>query len=289
MSGIIKDLDLKFAPDWPALQHMNGVRHFFRQFYEYGINSAEILNVPLSLIRAEIPSLGGKEPEILNVHGFVNADLANALKVIQQSPLQKTLGKSLSELHPSGPMQMNLAMIVPLINPDGTTVQGDMAVQNADLNLAAWKLSLNQVNGTLHFTDQDVDATNVQAKLFGEPALLSLTTEEGKGKGKAKYVKADLKGTMSIAAIEQWLSLPLSQYADGSTPFEAELDLAPSDQTSQPTQIYLKTDLKGIAIHLPDPYGKKTVDAGNFEIDVTLKPKQPMLVGVEYNNWFRVR
>lgn len=279
VSGLLKDFDLNYAPKWPALRHMNGRLTFSGSSMTVDVELGQLMEGKVTNLHAIIPYIGALGPQILHVQGLIQTDMSEALSFIRNSPLQNTIGKDMEGMKLRGPMQLNLGLVVPLRHPDKTEVKGDATFNNVNLDLALWDLSIDKLKGALHFSEQDLQATNLQGEVMGQPALLNLATQNPKGK--AAYLKATLQSTLSIPAVEKWLKISISQYVQGSSPFQAELHLAHAQ--SEASQINIKSDLKGIAVDLPSPFGKQAADASDLEFNITLKPKQPIFAEVHYD------
>lgn len=276
----LSELDFNYAPNWPMMRHLKGKLSFVGSAMNVDIDSAQILNIPLTAVHAVIPYIGPNEKQVLHVQSLIKSDFSQALDFIQRSPLRDTVGKDLAGLQLTGPMQLNLGLIIPLKNPGSANVSGDVTFAESNLSLPEWRLIIDKLQGSFHFSENDLSATQLQGQLFDEPIHLSLTTEHEKDK--PSYVKANLSGTLQIISLENFLKIPLTQYAQGATTYQAELRLM-SHKESRPTHISINTDLKGVALNLPDPYGKKADEVRNLTLDITLNRDRPMLAQIQYD------
>lgn len=283
VSGTIKDLDLNYAPHWPQIQHINGILTFSGSSMMVDVDSGQIYDMQISQVHAMLPQLGGKGPSILNLQAAIHGDLAQGLRFIHESPLQTTLGQDLAGLSVAGPMQLKINLSVPVAKTEETKVQGDLDILNVSLKLPAWDIAWNQVQGALHFTQDEVHASNLKGNLFGELAVLNLNTISPRRK--TAFIKADLQSTINIAALEKWLHVPLTRYAQGATAYKAELHLISHRQT-QPTQIKVRSDLKGIMIDLPKPYGKEKSEVKKIQVDISATGNRLVQAKLIYDNLF---
>lgn len=282
IGGEVKDIELNYAPHWPSLQHINGKILFTANSMTVDIVSAKIKDVLLNTIHADIPTLGTNP--VLTVKTIVKTDLDRGFNFIQASPLQKTIGKNLEALKLQGPMQLALNLIVPLNQPGDIKVTGDTSILNATLNLPDWNLAINQLSGAFQFTENSITASNMTGQLFAHPITLDLLTEHPKGK--SGYVTAILQGAVNTTDLKSWLDLPIETILAGSTNYKAQLTLPPQDTSSQPVQITVQSDLKGIAVNLPAQYGKQVQDTADFELNLFAKENQPLKAHVNYNKLF---
>src|SRR5579872_945576 len=284
IGGIVKNVELNYAPGWPVIHNINGKILFSGRSMTVDVASAQILEVPLQNIHADIPNLGNGA--VLTAKSAVQADLAAGLQFIEQSPLKQTIGKSLSALKLTGPMQLALSLAVPLTHPADVKVIGDTTIPNAILNLPDWNLSVDQLKGAFHFTENSITASQMTGQLFGHPLTIDLLTQHPQGQ--TGYVTAMLQGAVNTTDLKTWLNLPIEEVMQGTTNYKAELILPPQHVSSQSTQVIIHSDLNGIAVNLPDGYGKKTQDLADFQLSFLIKENQPLKAKMLYNKLFSV-
>lgn len=282
IGGEVNNVDLDYAPHWPVIHNINGKILFSGKSMTVDLTAAQISEVPLQNIHVEIPDLG--DNPILTAKSVIQADLAQGLQFIEQSPLQQTIGKNLSALKLQGPMQLTLNLAVPLNHPADVKVEGDTTLKNAILNLPDWNLAVNQLSGAFKFTEDSVTASHMTGQLFGRPIMLDLLTQHPKGQ--SGYVSAILQGAVNTTDLKTWLDLPVEEILQGTTNYKAELILPPQHASSQPTQVIIHSDLNGVAVNLPGQYGKKMQDIADFQLSFLIKENQPLKAKVFYNKLF---
>jgi uncharacterized protein (TIGR02099 family) len=269
ISTALQDMEFNYGPGWPHIRHLNGQLTFAGSAMNIEVSSGMILDVPISNVKGVIPYIGANGPQILHVDGTMQGGLASGLNFIQQSPLQNTIGKDLSAMKLTGPMQLQLSLIVPLGKPDNTTVNGDVTVSNARLMLPDWGLSLDKLNGGFNFTEKGIESKSMQGEFFGEPVSLAMTTLQETGK--VRQVRADLTSKISVAVLQNWLGMPLNQVASGATPFQLQLYLSPhSDKKPSSTRLVMNSTLQGVVLNLPRPYAKLGQDVKDFQVSMNL-------------------
>ncbi len=267
ISGNVKNLDLRYAPDWPLIRHMNALLTFSGSSMAVAVNSGKILNSPITQIQAKIPTIGSDAPQILSVQGLINTDLADALHFIRVSPLQKTIGKSLVSAELVGPMQLKLGLSLPLGDPDKIKITGNVEIlKNAALTFPAWKLTLDQIKGAFQFTEQDMQAKNLSGRLFEQPVTLNISTQHKTGK--PTYVLVDLQGNVSIPVLQTQFDIPLTRVLSGTTAYTAKISIPSQVAQAEATKIAVLSDLKGVHIALPAPFGKQAESTKNVELDI---------------------
>lgn len=280
ISGVLKDVDLNYASGWPLLQHINGMITFANSSMIVAVDSAQILNTKLTDFHAVIPYLGKDAPQILSVGVDVTTDFADTLQFIHTSPLEKTLGKELEKMVITGPMQLKIGLSVPLGKPTDASIDSSVIMQDANLSLPSWKLALEKLHGTFHFTEESMTASHIQGRLWSEPVDLNIATDHPVGK--PTVVKVNLQSKLSIPVLQSWLNLPLNNVLQGEANVDAELDLASHLQTDT-TQIILRSDLVGMSVALPFPYGKKAEEKKNVQLNFSAA--QGRIVSAQLKLW----
>ncbi len=276
ISGVANGITLHYAPQWPDMHDLTGKLLFSGRSMLIDLNGGRIADVPIKTIHAEIPYLGEEHPQILTVQGLIDADLAEGLQFIQNSPLQATLGKDLAALQMQGPMQLKLGLVVPLGDLDHIKVTGDTTMLRATLSVPEWNLALTELNGAFNFTDSSLSATHITGQLFAEPVVLSLMTKAGD-------ITAELNGKLSIGALQKWLNVPLAPLVQGTTNYKAALQLV---SQPKPTRVVITSDLIGVTLALPAPYGKTATEAKKFQLLLNVQQNQPLKTKLTYNNVF---
>lgn len=279
ISANIKNVDLKFAPDWPAMQHMNGNIAFTGRKININIDSAEMMGIPVSHVSGIIPYVGEAQPQILNVQANdIQTDFSQALKYIHASPLEKTLGKMFADADMQGTVTLDLALSVPLSDTDKTKVNGSLDFSDALMTMPLWDLTLKHLNGKIHFTENKTEAKNIRAELFDKPLQFDLTTLQ---KTKTlSVVQAKFSQHLYLSDLKKWLKLPPADFIKGDTNVTGSVDFS----LTNPFQVHLKSDLTGIAIEADAPYGKKAQEKANFSTDIILQEKQPVKIKFNYSD-----
>ena len=279
ISGITKNIDFHFAPNWPELKNLNGKIVFSGRQIMIDVDHADIEGIPVQKVHGVIPYLGDVKPSVLDVQtGDIPTDFAKGLDFVHASPLEKTIGKMFTDTTLTGPLILKLALTVPLKNPDETTVKGDITFKDALLNLIPWNLVINHLRGQLHFTEKSTNASGIQGEVFNKPLVLNLQTIQ---KTKSiSVVQATITNNIDITDIENWLKIPFSQIVKGSTNITANIDFS----ENAPIDVHIQSNLKGLTIDLPEQYSKKQEESRNFTADITIQEKQPLRVKMNYGN-----
>lgn len=279
ISGEAKNTEFNYAPDWPVISNLNGKLVFSGRTMTIDVVSGQIFNVPISAIHAVIPYIGDTAPQILTIEGGISADLSDMLHFIHASPLEKAIGSDFGAMMLRGPMQLKLGLSIPLKNPEDAKVQGDLTFPEATMEMPVWKLSVEKLQGALHFTESDIMAKGLQGKLFGENLTLDIATQHTANQ--PSHVQASFQNLLDVEMLQKWLDMPLTSVATGKTAIAGVINIYSHKQATQSSSINLHTDLKGVSLNLPEQYGKNANDTRDFEVDITT-PKDELRAKISY-------
>lgn len=278
VSGELNNIDLRYATEWPSLQHIMGKLTYTGRTMNIDIDHLETGNIHATNVHGVIPDFGTNKPSILTVQSDIAADFTEAMHFIHSSPLEKSLGKMFSNVELHGPMQLRLGLIEPLSNPDAIKVKGDLSIKNTDMVLMPWNLTLSNINGQLQFTESTTTAQNIQAQLFNQPFEFSLATVQ-KNKN-ISVIRANFKNNVAILDLEKFLQLPLSKYASGSAAVNGVVDLS----MQEPIELTLKSDLVGVALNFPGTFQKPANVAKDASLQFIMRSQQPIKLKLNYAN-----
>ncbi len=272
----LNDVDLRFAPDWPNLKHMNAELIFAGHKMTLNASHAALLNVTFDNIAATIPAIGTDTPEVLVLNTKeVRSDFASAHQFIQQTPLRDTLGKTLSGLDLHGPMALSLGMHIPLKTSDNLQVSGEIALHDDSLKVVGWDLQIDHLRGLLQFTDDTVTAPLLLGKLFDQAVTLNLRTLT---EATHKVVQARLASRVSMTNLEKLLHLPLTPTLTGETALTGVVNM----RDNAPVTVALDSNLVGVDVHLPAPYAKPAATARPFHAQIAMQTNQALDVKLDY-------
>lgn len=270
----VANLDLKYAPDWPMIKNMDGKVSFVGRQIVVDADNASLLNIPLHHIHAIIPEISDRQPAILTVtsNDAIQADFAEGIRFLKECPLKATIGKMFNGIDMSGPIRLQLGLTVPLEDADKTKVEGDLQFQNADMNMKLWELQITNLNGQLHFTENDTNADGIRATLFNKPMTIGINTRD-------KTVEAHFKTNLAVDDLQQWLHVPFSHVAQGASDVNGRIDIS----QTEPLNIHLQSNLQGMALTLPYQFGKDAPSSKEFNADISIAEKQPVKILLNYD------
>lgn len=281
ISGAINNVHLHYAPDWPDIKNISGTLKFDRQKMLVDVSSGSLLGVSLPQTHAEILNLGASN-SLLSIKGKpIQTDLKDAINFVRHSPLKTTIGKRFENAELVGPADINLALDIPLDNPDNTRVSGVINIRDGQIKLLPWKLDVSHIQGNVDFTQYGTNANGLQGELFGKSMQLNIETVNEKKKD--SFTRLTVDNAFELKDLQQWLKIPLDKVAKGSTRAQTRIDIA----ENKPLVIDVTSNLLGVALTLPEQYAKAEDEQRQFEAKIIVDEGKPLRLKLTYADLLR--
>lgn len=242
----VRDAEVEVAPGWPRFFGVNGRLVFHAKAMEILVDSARVEGVSgiqLRAIKGVVPDFFS-DAQILHIEGHARGATAAFLDYIRASPVYDYTNRFTEHMRVQGQGELFLRLEMPLHHVEDSRVAGVYRMTNNRLKPRQMPV-VDQLSGELSFTHREITAKGLSAKLFGQPATLALESEPG------GRVTLTVDGRIDPRGLAAWLPEALLRRLQGITGYRAEIVLH-----QQHTDVRIESDLKGMAIDLPDPLGK---------------------------------
>lgn len=249
------DFSLDYKENWPAAKNINAHIIFKNRDLIADIYGGTIDKLPLTDIKATILGLGLPE-NFLNIQGHLQTDVGNARHFVLNSPLKKYLN-SFEKMDITGPAVFDIGIQIPLYKGnDDNLVNGKIIFLKDEFILKNWwNLHFQDFNGWLTYNQTGVVDSRLKALMYHYPLNLRIKTDLKPQKATA----VDISGKIGIDALQNIFHLKIFDFMKGATTYQAHLLLTAS--TKDQDTLALSSNLKGVAIDLPKPYGKPSKTA----------------------------
>lgn len=255
LEGDLHGLRLKYHPDWPSVDAIDGSFKFENRRMEIKATTASIFASRASSVAAVIEDLGAKPP-LLTIDGSIDTSGADSERFLRESPLANGPGAFTRAIAIEGPGRLKLHLDYPLYGTEPARVAGSYEFAGA-IASAGHGLALREVHGRLSFTEHGVRASDITGTLFDQPARLSMSTDpDGR-------VLTTLDGRIDAAAMEEFVPQPVAEHLQGGAQWQAHIV-----SERQGTQLDVSSDLKGLAVTLPEPFAKAADDARPMQVSI---------------------
>lgn len=293
---------LDYHPGWPALSEVNGQLSVSDVHVDARVDSAKVLDsrVEHGVIKVN-PRVQGRG-SLLQVDGQISGLASDGIRVLREGQLRQYLGSSMDSWSMQGDMLARLDLDIPLGSgedkPADARQQVDVDLQAPLFELQNLNLSVNDLRGHIGYNSTSgIASKDLQGVFFGEPLQLSLASDKTKGANKTLI---DLQGKVDSEQLALWSKRPEALFFEGLMPYEARVELnhlvrpgvaddnplntlSPREFAAQSfARVTLSSNLAGVGIDLPAPYGKRARDERPFKFSLWLQEKQSQ-IRVDYN------
>ena len=261
----VHDAALDFQPGWPHVQDVAGKVYIDDAGVRIKAERGRLLDTQVSHVKVDIPHAVGDEPSHLKLTGEFDGSLGDGLKILKQAPIGT--GEIFAGWQGSGPLKGDLALDIPLEKGHEPKVKVDFATQGARLKIDPPTLDLTELKGQFSFDyDKGLSGRDVSLRAFGQSVTAQLFGEGRPGQMQTRIV-AD--GQMPLKTLTNWLKFDQTLPAAGTLPYRLQVELG-----SQANRLTVDSNLQGLSIDLPAPFGKATGDSRDAQFTMDLQGQE---------------
>lgn len=271
IAGRIQGGQLRFAADYPQIDDIDGELLFDGVRMEIRSDKARIYGAQLRKVKAVIPDLDTAE-EQLEVSGEAAGPAQEFIRFVNSSPVTERMDGLTETMTASGDLRLQMNIKVPLRHSRLTTVAGRLVFDRNTVAPAPDLPRVEQLSGTLDFTDQTVTARKIAARILGGPAVVTAATEDGQ-------VRVRGQGSFTAASLDAWFGKEIAGRLSGQSGWRGELRLARGK-----TGLRLESNLVGMGSRLPAPMGKTADKSAAFVFEQQNLDDGTKLSGIQYGN-----
>jgi len=245
---------VRFHPDWPALEQMEAEAVFIGNGFSVQGKGA-IAGVVVQRFGAGI---GNYKDAVLEVDADSESDASRLLGLLRRSPLRRVHGETFAGLTVSGPARTRFDLVQPLHRDqaDQRRLQGKVQLQSARLGDARWNLEFDDVTGELDYAHDGFASQTLAVSRNGRPGQLRLRAGEHV-QDPTQAFEAEL--TADLTPDDLLVHAPqmawLRPYLAGRSTWTVEVDV-PEGAPAGTASLQLRSQLVGTALRLPEPLGK---------------------------------
>lgn len=258
----LEDGHLRFLPDWPALEGVQGTLRLHNQDMLVEHARARLWNTELEEVRLTVDRAAPGQPLRLDLAGKHRGPLADGLRIAQETPVAEMTGQFLADWRGEGNLSGELSLQLPLQPAPVPALEMAWQVDARELWIPQLQAPLNQVRGQLAYRHGDgLQADGVTLGFLGQPVRLDIRRDQG-----AQSI--DARGSHSVAALSSWPlleRLPLD-VAQGALDWRAELLLDRGHW-----ELAVRSNLEQLSLDLPGPLAKPAGESWSSELKLELE------------------
>ena len=270
---------LSYAPGWPEITNLSAAFRLDGQRFDVRIESGRILSSTIREAEVSIEDVGAEAP-VARLEGRVEGATANAVRILAESPLRTRAEPVLGNTTIHGDSTIDLEFAIPLGEDDRPiTVDGRVALEHNRFEVHGLRRGLAAVNGVITFRDSAVESDGITATWLGEPIRVVIGASPTPpyewrlsidGRLTRRLLAAYLRSAGLLQAPAPEDSRLLARIR-GDTAWSATLDIAPAAR-GLPARLRLATDLIGLSLDLPAPFGKEIGAARRLSVQSRITP-----------------
>jgi len=258
-----RDLELDYLEGWPTLEHLDAHVRFHGNQLDIELDSASIYDSRVTETSAHMASLNPASP--LQVNGRVTGPLRDILRLLQDDALRDDFGDVVAPMRAKGDSELRMAFTIPLEDEVGYALDGQLHLGGAEMSLPDWGFTISDIRGRLDFDLEGLSANGIRAYTLGSPVTVDVSARED------GTTRLRTRGRLDIRDIDRQLpTIPL-RAADGAADFTIDLDIPPTGAPKDaPGILAVESDLKGVRVGLPRPFGKQADEGGPLAVSLPI-------------------
>lgn len=261
----VKDAILDYKEGWHRIEGLEAELAFINRSMQIHGVAGKVLDSDLQDVDVRIDDLAHAR---LTINGDATGTLADMLRFLRESPVGSGAAETLSALQATGDAQLKLGLVLPLAEHKPAEVDGRVVLADNGLSLPEWDIALEKLRGELHFTERQVDSQNLLGNLLGVPVKI---TVDDAIQGRSGMTRVRATGRLPLLEKLKKQGGVFAERLTGSSDWRASLYIPKPSSGAQP-RMELNSDLTGIGIDLPQPFGKSVELARDFSLRAGIKP-----------------
>jgi uncharacterized protein (TIGR02099 family) len=258
------DSQFSFDPEWPRIEHFYANLNFTNNSMFITGRSGELSGIDVSGVTANIADLSGEQLLVIT-HQFNDVAPEKISALMAHSPLKSTVGLTLEKVR----IQQNIAgeftLKLPLKKPENVEAAGTVYFADNKISLATPQMLFEQVNGTLHFKNDNISLDDLSLSWLNMPLKLAIT---GSAKELFYQTDIDIKAHWQDKSWSKNLPIQLKKYLAGDFYWQGKLSLYIPENGNFAYHLAANSTTEALAFKLPQPYQKKLNEKWPFKLSV---------------------
>lgn len=241
-----RDVVLDYGKGWPRIDGIDGDLRFEGNGMVVEAQRGSMLGARLSNTRAEIPDFD-KPISTLRIKGRAEGPTAEFLKFVEQSPVAERIDRFTENMRASGNGNLDLDLFIPLDETKlgEAKVEGTYFFKNNEVTVDSALPPIQQVNGSLKFSSNDLRVPEISGVLFGGPLKIKGGTQ------KNGRVLINATGTANVEQLRKQVTSPLLEKLSGFASYRGEVLINKRD-----ADLVVESTLVGLESSFPEPFAK---------------------------------
>ncbi|MCP5141385.1 MAG: TIGR02099 family protein [Gammaproteobacteria bacterium] len=270
------DVVVDYKEGWPRIEELEAEARFVNRRMEIHGVGGKILGASLNNTSVLIPDLLHSN---LHINGSGHGEGAELLRFLMETPLHDDFGVYFKGMNLAGDTGLDLSLYFPLADEGDIKADGNIRFAGNSLAVDDLGARFEDLDGTLNFTGGGLYAKGVTATLRGRPVTVNVATDP-----KGLVTQVDLATHASLTELGGDATATLARQFPGRTDWHIGLGfqrLQAGDRNPD-TEIVVRSDLRGIAIDAPAPFGKTAGETRALRVSSLVGVDEPAPVRIRY-------
>lgn len=265
---------LDYSPGWPKVEDLDADVEFLGNSLQADARSARYQGMEVTSARARFDDLA---TGVLKIDGLAKGPAEEGLAFLREGPLKARYAAYLAGLKSGGDASVTVKLTLPVTEPEKFKLDGVDTLKDAWV-MPEWApgLRADHLDGDLHFSGEGVSAQRIIGVVLGAPMSAAIRIGAGRDAG-LTLVTAD--GAAQADAVRAVFGAPAMGVLTGRAKWHLDGRIPSGGNTGNPDFLLnLRSDLTGIAVALPAPYGKRAEQPLQLRASMTLPSDYAILV-----------
>ena len=256
LAADIEDGALDYAPGWPAARDIAARLLINDRDVQVNARTAKLWNIDAHSVEVGVTPNPAGDGSILGVRAQLSGPAADGLKLLRESPLRERLGSAFDHWQLNGKMDGSLTLSQPLGGAEVVPRQNvQVSLHGGELKLQNLRLDIDGLDGQVHYdSERGLAGTSLTGDLWGRRLQAHI---QHLGEGDLRDTQVVIDGSSSAESVQQWSGRPELAWLNGVFDYHALVTIPAQAKNKPYAAIFeLSSDLKGVAVDLPAPFGK---------------------------------
>jgi uncharacterized protein (TIGR02099 family) len=260
----VLDGALDYAPDWPNLTDVEGQIVFDKVSLYSPRNSLTTRDINLQQLEVRIQDM---QNGILTVNGAGQADFADILAFMQDSPVGDALGPVFADVYGEGSIEADMELVLPIQDTEKWQFDVRFNAKDVTTGLTGVDQNFTKLNGAGTVNNTLVTIPEASAILLGDPVTIAVRPA---AEGEVEFShRADVSGTLQVPLVWDAFGQPPVGLFGGTVLLDMQALFPVMDNPDEtPFRVLISTDLAGVSSKVPYPFNKTAEELELMQAEV---------------------
>ncbi|MDP3269712.1 MAG: YhdP family protein [Legionella sp.] len=274
----ITEGELFINSQWQLIKNLEGYLRFNKRNLDIDLVNGDIQGVPLKQLNLRVDDIG-KDKETMLIHTLINGQAQKMINFIMASPLKEKLAK-LKMISIQGLLALDLNLEIPLYpENDDNLAEGTVEFNKNTITVKhpLATIPVEEVTGHLAFDQAGVTQSSLVGTALGYPLNIVIQSV----KLPIPFTTVLINGEFTIESLKSRFQTPVLSVLNGIMVFKAFFKI--TDDPNDLDSMTINSSLRGLAINLPEPLGKKHNAEAPLELTLDFNLQKEIRIRSQYN------